>query len=416
MFGPKSGSNKVLKLLKSLYRLRQAPRTFFEKLREGLLEHGYIQSEIDPCLFMKPGIICVCYVDDTIFAGADSELLEAEIRSLGVNEKEQRHTFALRNEGEVGAFLGIQIKKTGPQEFYLTQTGLIDKVLATTGMTDCNGVDTPSTTTPIGLDTHGDPFVESWQYNSVIGMLMYLSANTRPDIAYAVHQAARFSHAPRNSHAVAVRRILRYLQKTKTMGITLKPTSDQRVDCYVDADFAGLFAIENNEDPISVKSRTGYVILYKGSPLLWVSKMQTQIALSTMEAEYIALSQAMRDLIPICEILKEFMHIVFNITPSILYHTHSKAFTDVSEGTTKNCIEQSTIYEDNQACLKFARMPKLSPRTKHIGIPYHWFRSKITNLEIQVEPIDSNSQLADQFTKGLCKVKFQAARLCLMGW
>jgi hypothetical protein len=63
--------------------------------------------------------------------------------------------------------------------------------------------------------------------------------------------------------------------------------------------------------------------------------MQTQIALSTMEAEYIALSQAMRDLIPIREILKEFMHIVFNITPSILYHTHSKAFTDVSEETTK---------------------------------------------------------------------------------
>ena len=245
---------------------------------------------------------------------------------------------------------------------------------------------------------------------------MYLSANTRPDIAYAVHQAARFSHAPRNSHAVAVRHILQYLHKTKTMGITLKPTSDQCVDCYVDADFAGLFAIENNEDPISVKSRTGYVILYKGSPLLWVSKMQTQIALSTMEAEYIALSQAMHDLIPIREILKEFMHIVFNITPSIQYHTHSKAFTDVSKGTTKNCIEQSTIYEDNQACLKFARMPKLSPRTKHIGIPYHWFRSKITNLEIQVEPIDSNSQLADQFTKGLCKVKFQAARLCLMGW
>ena len=111
MFGPKSGTNKVLRLLKNLYGLRQAPCTFFEKLREGLLEHGYTQSQIDPCLFMKQGIICVCYVDDTIFAGADSLVLEAEIQSLGVHEKEQRHTFALRNEGEVGAFLGIQIKK-----------------------------------------------------------------------------------------------------------------------------------------------------------------------------------------------------------------------------------------------------------------------------------------------------------------
>ena len=73
---------------------------------------------------------------------------------------------------------------------------------------------------------------------------MYLSANTRPDIAYTVHQAARFSHAPRHSHAIAVRRFLRYLQKTKTMGLLLKPTNTQRVDCYVDADFAGLLLLK----------------------------------------------------------------------------------------------------------------------------------------------------------------------------
>ena len=71
-------------------------------------------------------------------------------------------------------------------------------------------------------------------------MLMYLTANTRPDIAYAIHQATRLSHAPHHSHAIAVRRFLRYLQKTKTMGLLLKPTNTQRVDCYhVDADFAG---------------------------------------------------------------------------------------------------------------------------------------------------------------------------------
>ena len=127
------------------------------------MAHGYTQSQIDPCLFMKQGIICSCYVDDTIFAGADPDVLEAEIQSLGVNNKEQRHTFELHNEGEVGAFLGIQIKKTGPQEYYLTQTGLIKKMLDSTGMSDCNGVDTPATTTPIGIDVNGDPFSESWQ-------------------------------------------------------------------------------------------------------------------------------------------------------------------------------------------------------------------------------------------------------------
>ena len=181
-------------------------------------------------------------------------------------------------------------------------------------------------------------------------------------------------------------------------------------------DFAGLFAVEDGQDPISVKSRTGYVIMYRDTPLLWVSKLQTQIALSTMEAEYIALSQSMRDLIPIREILKELMTIVFERPAKFKYVARSKAFSDANEGCIQHNIEQSTVYEDNQACLKFARMPKLSPRTKHIGIPYHWFRTKVDNLDIQIEPIESASQLGDGFTKGLPIDKFETARKTLMGW
>ena len=418
MFGPKSGANVVLKLLKSLYGLRQAPRTFFEKLRDGLLERGYQQSTTDPCLFMKQGIMCVVYVDDTIFAGADASILEEEIRLLGVSDTEQRHTFQLRNEGEVGAFLGIQIVKTGANTFELTQTGLIAKVLESANMSDCNGVETPTGPTPIGSDIDGPPFAEAWKYRTIIGMLMFLSANTRPDLSYAVHQAAWFSHAPRHSHAVAVKRILRYLQTTKDKGMLLTPSSEQRVDCYVDSDFAGMFAVENSQDPVSVKSRTGYVILYRGSPLLWVSKLQTQIALSTMEAEYVALSQSMRDLIPIRQILQEIMQTVFRAQPTIAYHAHSKAFEDVAPGTipSLSTIEQSTVYEDNHACLKFARMAQLSPRTKHIGIPYHWFRTQVINLSIHIEPVPTNKHLADQFTKGLSLVPFQISRRILMGW
>ena len=294
LFGPKSGSPRVLKLLKSLYGLKQAPRTFFEKLRNGLLERGYTQSTVDPCLFIKNGLMCVVYVDDTIFAGADPKVLEAEIASLGVTAAAQRHKFQLRHEGEVEAFLGIQIQKTGTNEFYLSQPGLIDKVLTASGMTDSNPVDTPTSTRggALGTDTDGDPFIENWSYRTIIGMLMYVAANTRPDIAFAVHQAARFSHAPRNSHATAVKRILRYLKGTKEKGFKLCPNATHQVDCYVDADFAGNFAVENPTSPESVKSRTGYILLYRGSPLLWVSKLQTQLALSTMEAEYVALSQS----------------------------------------------------------------------------------------------------------------------------
>jgi hypothetical protein len=188
-----------------------------------------------------------------------------------------------------------------------------------------------------------------------------------------------------------------------------------RVDCYVDADFGGLFSVKDKQDPISVKSRTGYVITYRGAPLMWASKMQTQVALSTMEAEYIALSQSMRDLIPIREILKEVMTIVFDKSPSISYHSHSKAFDD-TVGSTEHVIPQSTVFEDNDACLKFARMPKLTPRTKHIGIPYHWFRTQVERLEIHIERVDTKNQLADQFTKGLTMDAFRQARKSLMGW
>ena len=416
MFGPKSGIDCVLKLRKSLYGLRQAPRTFFEKLKAGLEERNWKQSAIDPCLFLKRGLICVVYVDDTIFAGADVPALEREITALGISTKEQRHTFHLRNEGSVSAFLGIQIEKTGPSTFHLTQTGLIAKVLAATNMTNCNGCDTPATSDPLHVDTDGEIFDETWRYDSIIGMLMYLASNTRPDIAYAVHQAARFTHNPRRSHANGIKRILRYLKKTHKEGLIMQPTSDMRVDCYVDADFAGLFSVEDKQDPISVKSRTGYVIMYRGAPLHWVSKMQTQIALSTMEAEYIALSQSMRDLIPIREVLKEIMEFVFEREPTITYHSHAKAFVDTDVGTMKHSIPQSTVYEDNEACLKFARMPKLTPRTKHIGVPYHWFRSQVERLEIRIEPIDTSKQLGDQFTKGLTVDLFRLSRKVLMGW
>jgi hypothetical protein len=181
----------------------------------------------------------------------------------------------------------------------LTQTGLIDKTLKTAGMESTHKACTPASTTPVGADRDGDPFDELWEYATVVSMLMYLAANTRPDIAYAVHQAARYTHAPKASHAVAVKRILRYLRGTQDKGIIFKTNRSNKIDCHVDADVAGLFGVEDGQDPVSVKSRSGYVIFFSGVPLLWVSKLQTLIALSTMEDKYVALSQSMRDLIPI---------------------------------------------------------------------------------------------------------------------
>ena len=284
--------------------------------------------------------------DVTIFGARTNDELEVEISSLGISTKDHDHTFILRNEGSVSAFLGIQIENLGNQEFLLTQTGLINKILSATGLQDCNGCHTPTTTASLGIDEQGENFNENWEYASIIGMLLYLANNTRPDIAYGVHQAAQFTHQPKTSHALGVKRIIRYLKQTQTKGLYLKPSSTYKVDCYVDADFAGLFSSENRALPISVKSRTGYVKFYRDAPLMWVSKLQTQIALSTMESEYIALSQAMRDLIPIREILKEVLIEVFQANPTIRYSTFSKAFDDVSNDDDKlyhNLLSMKTM-------------------------------------------------------------------------
>ena len=327
-------------------------------------------------------------------------------------QRQQHHQFELRDEGEAGDFLGIRIEKLGPRKFNLTQTGpLINKVLKAANMTDCNSVGTPAVTTALGSDKDGDPFSKDWEYATVLGMLMYLASNSRPEIAYAVHQCARFTHAPHNSHVVAIKRILRYLQGTRDKGLIFNPSTSLQVDCYVDAaDFVGLWSIEDEQDPVSVKSRTGFLLMFMNCPLLWVSKLQTQIALSTMEAEYIALSASMRELIGTREIIKEIQTFVLNgkLKPPKC-RTHSKTFV-------LDPIPQSKVYEDNEACLKFASMPKMSPRTKHIAIPYHFFRSKVQELEIEILPIGTTNQLADQFTKGLVEVKFVAARKALMGW
>jgi hypothetical protein len=126
-----------------------------------------------------------------------------------------------------------------------------------------------------------------------------------------------------------------------------------------------------------------------------------------MESEYIALSSAMRELIAIREVLKEIKQNVFESAEKPSYAMVAKTFEP---------LPASKVFEDNDSCLKFAKLPRMSPRTKHIAIPYHFFRTKVTELEITVLPIDTNDQLADQFTKGLRAEDFVRGRKQIMGW
>ena len=186
-------------------------------------------------------------------------------------------------------------------------------------------------------------------------MLMLLSTNSRYDIVYAVKQCTKITYCSRNSNTTAIKRVLRYLKGTRTKGMMISPRNEFWVDCYVDADFAGLWQVEDEQDPISVKSRSGHLITFMGSPIQWSSKLQTQIALSTMESEYIALSQAMRELIGIREIFKELSTHVINDTAEIkyiYYQNISKVFGN---------ILQSIAHKDNEVYLNFVQMPKMSP-------------------------------------------------------
>jgi hypothetical protein len=227
-------------------------------------------------------------------------------------------------------------------------------------------------------------------------MLNYLAATTRPDCLFAVHQCARFAANPKLSHERAVKRIVRYLKGTLNKGIILRPDPDRGVQCYVDADFAGGYTNDTSEEPISVFSRTGYVIFYLGCPVIWVSKLQTEIALSTVEAEYIALSQSMRDIIPLQDLMKELNGIFGHrdIKPNI------------------NC----KLFEDNNGALELAKTPRYRPRTKHIAIKYHHFREHVQNGSISIHAIDTKEQIADQFTKGLQLATFEYLRCKLLGW
>ena len=299
-------SKYVLKLKKNLYGLKQASFNWSEMLKSGLIEMGFKPSKVDPCVYYKDDIICAVYVDDTVFWSPDESKIDKAISELKALK------FELTDEGEVDSFLGIKIDKDAKGNITMTQRGLIDTIIKSVGLeNDSKQHQTPATTPPLQKHKESSKFDETWSYRSLIGMLTYLARNTRPDIEYAVHQCARFQCDPKKPHANAIKRIVRYLLGTKDQGVTFKPTGEiDHFECFVDADFAGNYNQEVCEDPNSVKSRTGCVIRYAGCPITWFSRLQTEIALSTTEAEYMALSAAAREVLPLRELVHELKDIL----------------------------------------------------------------------------------------------------------
>mmetsp|Transcript_7788 Transcript_7788/g.16658 ORF Transcript_7788/g.16658 Transcript_7788/m.16658 type:complete len:228 (+) Transcript_7788:167-850(+) len=227
-------------------------------------------------------------------------------------------------------------------------------------------------------------------------MLGYLQQTSRPETSMATHQCARFNNDPKLCHERAVKRICKYLLGTMNKGLIFKPDLSKGLECYVDADFAGGWSSGDQTNPASVLSRTGFVIMYAGCPIFWSSKLQTEIALSTTEAEYIALLSAMREVLPFLNMMKE-IHDVFP-----LQETKPNFFC--------------RVWEDNRSCINVAENPKFTPRTKHIALKYHHFRRFVTNRTIKINPIDTREQIADIFTKPLDEKQFVYLQKKLCGW
>ena len=196
--------------------------------------------------------------------------------------------------------------------------------------------------------------------------MSFLEKSSRPDIAYAVHQCARFAANPRTSHKHAVLWIGRYLMRTKSMGLTMRPNNNP-LELWCEADFCGNWnqATAGN-DRSNAKSRTG-LVMYAGCPLKWSSKMQTETALSTTEAEFIALSERLRTAIPVMSFIEELRE-------------------ELTEDLSR---VKCRVFEDNTGAKTIVAVPKFRPRTKHINIKYWLFIEHVEKGMIDIQSVES---------------------------
>ena len=383
----------VLKLVSNLYGQKQAGRVWNGYLVNKLINDcGFEVSTIDECVFYKDDVIFIVYVDDGIFIGKDDNKITQIIQQLRDAQLD------IEDQGHPADYVGVNIKQSRDGTIDFTQRALIDTIIE-----ECNvsGVYTKPVPAKSSLILHAfessPDFDLNFNYRSIVGKLNYLTQTTRPDIMYAVHQVAKYSSCPKKEHGEAIIYIVRYLMRTRDVGLRFKPDQSKGFENYCDADFSGNWKHDIAEfDPNTAKSRSGWITFYAGCPLIWNSKLQTQVALSTTEAEYISLSQSLRDVIPIMDLLKEMKARGFEV---ICTNPHVFCKT----------------FEDNSGALELARLPKIRPRTKHINVCYHHFREHVRKGMIKIFPIDTEDQIADALTKPLAQNAFCRHRKYMCG-
>jgi hypothetical protein len=211
-------------------------------------------------------------------------------------------------------------------------------------------------------------------YACLLGELQFLANATRPDIAYAVSRLALFSANPSLQHTGALKRVLQYLSGTKSHGITYSAMTSKNRGVNLCHGYAD--AAYTNVD--ECKSTSGYVYLVGGGAITWMSKRQSVVAMSSTEAEYIALSEAGREA---CWLRS-------------LYHKLGYEQT-----------QPTVIRGDNNGAIAMARNPQFHKRAKHIAVRWHWIRDLVEKGTVDIQSCRDPEQTADVLTKALAHPK-----------
>ena len=359
------GDFDCLELVKAIYGLKQASRVWNETFDEFMCSIGFQVSAFDPCLYIKMVdghcVLVLVYVDDVLITGSSPELIAR-------TKKDLKTRFEMTDSGKCAFVLGIELLDGADGSVTMCQRRYVDDILKRFGMDDCKAVPSPVDMSSRLVSSNAATKVSA-PFREAVGALMHLTTATRPDIAYAVGYVSRFMENPQEEHWIAVKRIFRYLQGTKTHGICYKPSGKIDFCGYSDADWAG--------DLADRKSTSGYTFMLLGAPVSWGSKKQPSVSLSTSEAEYIALSLAIQEGKWIHRLLCEIMTAANEDGPELM------------------------IREDNQSCIKMTKNPVNHGRAKHIDIKYHHIRDEVKRGEVKLEYCETTVMLADIMTKGL---------------
>lgn len=373
------GKKLVYKLNKSLYGLKQSGRNWNNMLHSYLLENGYEQNPSEHCLYTKQVggkmIILLIWVDDILIAASNDMLLN-QVKDM------LKTKFAMKDLGPLSHFLGIDFEQ-GDGFVKMSQKRYLTKVLERFQMSDCKPRSTPSEL-KLETDYSNENLTDARKYREAVGSLIYAMTCTRPDICWVVTKLSQYLSRPTEAHWVAIKHVLRYIKGTLDHELCYrKCDNDLRLFGYSDADWAS-----SKEDRRSI---TGYCFsLTECGPLVsWKSRKQPTVALSTCEAEYIALASAVQESLYLSQWLKDIG---------------------------KLCVHsQVIIFEDNQGAIALSNNPVNRQRSKHIDIRYHFIREVLNKGDVELKYCPTNEMVADIMTKPATKFKLNKFKAFLFG-